>query len=145
MRSARAYNIVVGHTVGIACGFAAVAVTHAWYLPTTNANAYPTVARVCAATIAVFATVLLNLLLKSGQPAALATALLITLGNMQTSASALWIFVGVLIITVVGEPIRRVRLRALQSAGKLPGRLTCEPPQPANKNGESTHGPPLAA
>ena len=143
LRSARAYNILVGHAVGIACGFAAVAATHAWYVPTTNANAFPTVARVCAATIAVFATVLINLLLKSGQPAALATTLLISLGNMQTAASALWLFIGVLIITILGEPIRRVRLRALQSAGKLPGRLTCDLQEHSIKKGDTQ--PPLAA
>lgn len=144
LRSARLYNIVMGHAVGIACGFGAVAVTHAWYLPTTNANAFPTLNRVCAAAVAVFATVFVNLLLKSGQPAALATTLLISLGNMQTAASALWIMVGVLIISVVGEPLRRLRLRALQSAGKLPGRLTCEPARPPNPN-DGTHEPPLAA
>ena len=39
IRSARLYNVVIGHAVGVACGFASVAVTRAWYLPTLNANA----------------------------------------------------------------------------------------------------------
>ncbi len=142
LRSARLYNILVGHAVGIACGFAAVAVTHAWYLPTTNANAFPTLARVCAATIAVFATVLINLLLKSGQPAALASTLLITLGNMQTAASALWIMTGVVIITAIGEPVRRIRLDALHATGKLPRNLTCDLQEHSVNKGKQ---PPLAA
>ncbi len=145
LRSARVYNIIVGHIVGMSCGFGAVALTRSWFVPSVSAHTFLTPARVCAAIIAVFSTVLLNVLLKSGQPAALATTLLIALGNMQTAASPLWIMTGVLIITAIGEPIRRVRLRALQSAGKLSGRLTCEPAQPAKKNGDGTHEPPLAA
>jgi len=118
--SAKLYNVLVGHAVGIACGFAAVAVTHAWGGPTVNAHNFVDVQRVCAATIAVFATVAFNLLLKAGQPAALATTLLIALGNMQTADSALWLMIGVVLISAIGEPVRRVRLNALREAGKLP-------------------------
>ncbi len=145
LRSARAYNIIVGHLVGMACGFAAVALTKSWFVPSVSAHTFLTPARVCAAILAVFATVLFNLLLKSGQPAALATTLLIALGNMQTAASTLWIMIGVLMITVVGEPVRRVRLNALHAAGKLPRDLTCQVQRRTKEKGGETHESPLAA
>ena len=55
--------------------------------------------------------VLFTLILKAGQPAALATTLLISLGAMQSGRAAIAIVVGVLIMTVIGEPIRFFRLK----------------------------------
>jgi hypothetical protein len=54
---------------------------------------------------------LLTLILKAGQPAALATTLLVSLGSMQTLRDAVAIAAGVVIITIVGEPVRRFRLK----------------------------------
>lgn len=56
-----------------------------------------------------------NLLLRSSQPAALSTTLLVTLGQMQTGRDALAIIAGVILIAIVGEPIRRARLKFMQS------------------------------
>ena len=50
-------------------------------------------------------------MLKAGQPAALATTPLISLGSMQTRRDAIAIVAGVLIITAIGEPVRRFRLK----------------------------------
>ncbi len=111
--SARPYNVVVGHFVAIGAGFTAVALLGAWNVPIVNAHSGLAPTRVFAALIAVVLTVFLNLLLRSGQPAALATALLVALGPFQTAYSALWLAVGVLILAAIGEPIRRIRLNAL--------------------------------
>ncbi len=111
--SARTYNVVVGHFVAIGSGFTAVALLGAWNAPIVNAHSAIATVRLWTAVIAVVLTVFLNLLLRSGQPAALATALLISLGPFQTAYSALWLTVGVLIVAVIGEPIRRIRLNAL--------------------------------
>ncbi len=77
-----------------------------------NGASYLSPARLWAAVIAAFLTTFVNLLLRSGQPAALATTLLVSLGAMQTAAAALWIVIGVLILAVLGEPVRRIRLAA---------------------------------
>lgn len=47
----------------------------------------------------------------ASQPASLATSLLVTLGLMQTKRDAIAIVIGVLILTAVGEPMRRLLAR----------------------------------
>ncbi len=110
--SARLYNVIVGHLVGMGAGFAALALLGAWHAPVVNGNTFVSLARLWAAVIAAFLTTLVNLLLRSGQPAALATTLLVSLGAMQTAAAALWIIIGVLILAAIGVPLRRIRLAA---------------------------------
>jgi hypothetical protein len=56
-------------------------------------------------TIAAALTTLITLILKAGQPAALATTLLVSLGSMQTRRGAVVIVAGVLPIAAIGEPI----------------------------------------
>lgn len=112
--SSRTWNVVVGHFVAIGCGFAGVAVTGAWLAPSVNAHSAVPAVRIWAAAIAVVLTVIFNLLLKAGQPASMATTLLVSLGTMQTAYAALWIAVGVCIIAIVGEPLRLLRLRGLK-------------------------------
>jgi HPP family len=110
LRSARPYNIVVGHLVGIACGFFALFVLKAWAEPSILSSGIVSPQRLWAVTVAATLTTLFTLLLKAGQPAALATTLLIALGLMQTRRDALAIVVGVLIVTGIGAPLRRLRL-----------------------------------
>ncbi len=112
--SARPYNVVVGQFVGLGAGFAALAMFSAWNAPAVNGTSFLSPERLWAAVIAAFLTTIVNLLLRSGQPAALATTLLVSLGAMQTAGAALWIVVGVVILAVVGEPVRRIRLAAKQ-------------------------------
>jgi hypothetical protein len=110
LKSARLYNVIVGHFVGLGCGFLGVAIMNAWAAPKVSATSLVTWPRLGAAVIAVAVTTLINLALDSGQPAAMATTLLVALGTYQTAMGALWIAVGVVILGVVGEPIRRLRL-----------------------------------
>lgn len=111
LRSARAYNIIVGHLVGLGAGFLAVYLLNAWRAPNVISTGIVSAQRLWAVAVAVMLTTLVSLLLKAGQPAALATTLLVSLGSMQTRRDAIAIVAGVLIITAIGEPVRRFRLK----------------------------------
>lgn len=114
LKSARAYNIVVGHFIALAAGFLAIYVVNAWAAPNVLAAGVVSTQRLWATTIAATLTTFLTLIFKASQPAALATTLLVTLGAMQTRQAALAIVVGVVIITIIGEPTRRFRLKHTQ-------------------------------
>lgn len=111
MKSARAYNVIVGHFCGLGAGFLALWILHAWSSPDVLSAGAISTQRLWAVTLAAALTTCLCLLLKAGQPAALATTLLISLGAMQTRKSAIAIVIGVLIIAAIGEPVRLIRLR----------------------------------
>jgi HPP family len=114
VRSARAYNIVVGHMIGLGAGFLALYLLHAWSAPNVLAAGFVSTQRLWATTLAAALTTFFTLVMKAGQPAALATTLLVSLGAMQTHHAAFAIAAGVLIITVIGEPVRRFRLKHIQ-------------------------------
>ncbi|HKS79862.1 MAG TPA: HPP family protein [Candidatus Acidoferrales bacterium] len=111
MRSSRAYNVIVGHFVGLAAGFLALYVTGAWTAPHALTTGVVTPPRIWSMTIAVVLTTIVNLLLRSSQPAALATTLLVAEGSMQTERDAIAIILGVLLIALIGTPLRRFRLK----------------------------------
>jgi hypothetical protein len=78
--------------------------------------------RLGAVTLAATLTTIVTLPVRAGQPAALATTLLVSLGSMQTGRDAITIIAGVLIIAAIGEPMRRFRLMYTQlrpAAGKV--------------------------
>ena len=110
-RSARAYNIIIGHLIAVGAGFLALYLFNAWSEPNVILAGTVSTGRLWAVAIAASLTTLVTLALKAGQPAALATALLISLGSMQTRRDAIAIIAGVLIITAIGEPLRRLRLK----------------------------------
>lgn len=105
--SSRLYNVVVGHFVALGCGFLALWLSHAWNAPVVTTAKVVPLARLAAAAIAVVLTVAATLALKANQPASLATALLVSLGSMQTPRDAFAIVVAVLILAAIGEPVRR--------------------------------------
>lgn len=109
-RSARPYNVVVGHLVGVLAGFLALYMTNAWSSPGIDVGTvgWP---RIWAVVIAAAVTVVVTLLVRAAQPAAIATTLLIALGNMEQWQDGFIIMGGVLLMLVVGEPIRNWRLR----------------------------------
>jgi hypothetical protein len=111
MRSARAYNIIAGHFIGLGAGFLALWVLHGWSAPNVMATGVVAAPRIWAATLAGALTTFFTLLFKAGQPAALSTTLLVSLGGMQTRKSAIAIVLGVILITGIGEPLRRIRKR----------------------------------
>lgn len=114
MRSARSYNIVVGHFIGLGAGFFAIYLLNAWTAPNVLAGGVVSPQRLWATTLAATLTTFFTLILRAGQPAALATTLLVSLGAMQSRQAAIAIIAGVLLITAIGEPIRRFRLKHTQ-------------------------------
>lgn len=110
-RSARPYSIFVGHLVGVGFGYLAILLTGAWHAPAATAGTVPLI-RVWAAGLAAALTVLGTLLLRAGQPAAIATTLLIALGMMQRPRDAAIIMASVALMILVGEPLRNWRLQA---------------------------------
>jgi len=115
--SSRIYNCIVGHLVGIASGFIAVAIFNAWQVPSVPLNDV-TAPRIWAATVAVGLTVLGNTLLRSGHPPAAATTLLIALGTFKTAWDAVIIIIGVLLLTAFGEGLKRLRMIVLNKSEK---------------------------
>jgi hypothetical protein len=113
-RSAQPYNVLAGHGIAILAGMAAIFLAHAQTAAPVSQAGVPQ-ARIIAGVIAAALTVVGTLLARASQPAALSTALLVSLGVMQGWRSGAEIFAGVLLITLAGEPIRRWRLRRAAS------------------------------
>jgi len=109
-RSARPYNVVAGHLIGVGAGLAAVWMTGADGAHAAGAGGISAV-RVAAAAIAAAVTVLVTLLARATQPAALSTTLLIALGSMRGWRGGAEIMGAVLLMEMVGEPARRWRAR----------------------------------
>ncbi|HEX4039781.1 MAG TPA: HPP family protein [Acidobacteriaceae bacterium] len=116
-RSARPWNIFVGHLTGIGAGWLALFLTHAWHASAVSTAGVPYL-RIWAATLAAALTVLGTLLLRAGQPAAIATALLIATGIMQTPREAAIIMAAVALMILFGEPLRKLRLRQQRKRGE---------------------------
>jgi len=106
------YNCIVGHLVGLAAGFLAVAIFNAWQAPIVPLHEV-TSPRIWAATAAVALTILVNTLLRSGHPPAAATTLLVALGTFHTAWDAGLVITGVLILVFLGEGLKRLRIKLL--------------------------------
>jgi hypothetical protein len=121
--SARTYNIIVGHLIGLGAGFLAICLLNAWAAPNVLATGRVSPQRIWAVAISAALTTFASLVLKAGQPAALATTLLVSLGAMQTRRDAIAIIVGVLLIAAMGEPLRKFRLKytAIRPMKSVPG------------------------
>lgn len=108
--TARPYNVIVGNLIAVLAAYAGIYSTRAWTVPSVSAHTFP-LPRIWAAVVAAVLTVFLTLLAHARQPAALSTTLLISLGIMQTWHDGVVIMAGVLLMTAVGEPVRRLRAR----------------------------------
>jgi len=119
-KSARPYNVVGGHLVGVLAGFLALYATGARATPGISSGwiQWP---RIWAVVLAAAITVLVTLLIKATQPAALSTTLLIALGIMQTWQDGFIIMGGVAIMLICGEPVRKWRLRNKENMDKQSG------------------------
>ncbi len=110
-KTSRIYHVIVGHWMGLACGFLAVALTHTWLDPNVLATSHITAGRVWASVLGIAMTSLAALLLRASHPPAGATSLLVTLGAFSTKQDAYDVVAGVLIVACAGEVLRRLRLR----------------------------------
>lgn len=110
-RSAQPYCVVVGHLIGVGAGFLALWATGAWSAAPVSAAGVPAM-RIWSATMAAALTVLGTLLARASQPAATATALLVAMGLLQAPRDAGLLMAGVVLMTILGEPLRLLRLRS---------------------------------
>lgn len=108
--SARLYNTIMGHYVGIISGLSGLAVFNLWNTPNILISQSLTPEWVGAAVIAIFLTIFLNIILHSSHPPAAATALVVSLGAFRTPDQIFYLIMGVLIIGIAGEGIRRLRM-----------------------------------
>jgi hypothetical protein len=108
--TARFYNTVVGHLVGLLAGFAAVAALNAWQAPAVLTDKELVPVRALAAVLAMFLTMMIAPVLNASHPPAAATTLLVALGSFKTLNDAVMVMMGVLVIAAAGELMRRVRL-----------------------------------
>ena len=126
-RSARFYNTVVGHLVGLAMGYLAVIAVAAESAPPVIAAHQLHPSRVIAGTVAVTLTWLVLWILRATHPPAAATTLLAALGAFRPNVTdALDVVGGVLVIAVLGESVRWARERV--TARRERGRATSASP-----------------
>jgi len=111
--SSRFLNTLLGHLLGLAAGFAGVFLFNAFNDPVTLQAKELTAGRLGAAVVALALTLLLTLLLKAHHPPAGATTVLTALGSIQTAQDAINLMIGVLIIAIAGEFIRKTRTSRL--------------------------------
>lgn len=118
--SARPYNVIVGHLVGLLSGFLAVWICQAVGAPSVLATHELTSSRVWASVVAIVLTLLFGLLLRASHPPAAATTLLASLGGFPpTVRSTVIVMAGVLLVALLGELLRHLRLK---QAGKSTSR-----------------------
>ena len=108
--TARGWNIIAGHFIGLAAGLAVVALLGAQNAPNPIQTGQLEPVRVAAATLAILLTSLGGIITRSSHPPAAATTLLVALGAIAKPEQILATMVGVLIVAVAGEAVRRYRL-----------------------------------
>jgi HPP family len=107
----RPYNIIVSHTFGVGAAFLALYVLGALHEPSMIVAKHPVNLRMWASILGIGLTLLFTSLLRANHPPAAGTTLLITIGAFPSDwSTVLNIFAGVLIVTIVGDVARRVRL-----------------------------------
>ena len=110
-RSSNFYCTLVGHLTGMLCGLFAVWITGSSSAPPVVADARLTPVRLLAAAIALALTILTGLLLHAVHPPAAATTLIFALGSLNPTVRGMTILlIGVVIIAVLGEAARLVRI-----------------------------------
>lgn len=111
--SSRFYNIVVAHLIGLASGDVCVFVLGLAHAPSVFATHVLTPARVIAAALALLLAITLEVTLRASHPPAAATTLLAALGSFKPNVrDTIAVITGVLIVAVVGEVVRRARVRS---------------------------------
>jgi hypothetical protein len=119
--SARFYNIVVGHLIGLGAGLAAVLLLGASAAPAVLATKELAAVRVWAAVLSAVLTMLGLSILKASHPPAAATMLLVALGGFEpTWHSVGTIIAGVLIVASLGEGVRYVRREVVAPTREIP-------------------------
>jgi len=115
---ARFHNTVLGHLLGIVAGYACVVLFGAAHVSSIIAASHVSFARVAASALAVALTMFGELVLDAYHPPAAATTLIITLGvSGATWRGLLGLTIGIAIVAVAGEALRRARAHATPRSG----------------------------
>lgn len=110
--SARPYNVVVSHLLGLGCAFLMVTLFGIAQEKSVFELKHLTAARVAASVLAVALAAALEMLLRASHPPAASTTLLASLGSFKpTPGDTLTVAAGVLAVALVGELFRRLRAR----------------------------------
>jgi hypothetical protein len=117
--TARLWNTLVGHLLGIAAGFIGIVLAGAATAPSPLIQGDLVLSRVLAATIAIVLTIVFSTVARASHPPATATTLLVALGATATLDKALNIVAGVIIVAFAGEILRRVRLERRAPAERM--------------------------
>lgn len=109
-KSARPYNVVVGHAAGIIAAVIGVLTLGAGSAPPVLSSNELTWPRIWASVIAMGLTLLLQVPLKASHPPAAATAMLIALGGFSLTWRDMGVLAaGILLVALLGEGLRRLR------------------------------------
>jgi CBS-domain-containing membrane protein len=104
--SAAPRNIVIGHAIGIACGVVSLAVFGVLGEPTPVRHL--TFTRVLAAAVSLGLTVAVMVLVRVPHPPAAATALVVSLGYLRSTADLAVLLIAVVALAAQGYVIDRV-------------------------------------
>ena len=109
--SARPYNTVVSHALGLAAAFAMMFAFGLAHTPSIFQTGNVSGARVAASVLAVGIAMLLEMLLRAKHPPAASTTLLASLGSFHpTWHDTGLVMAGVVTVTVIAEILRGIRL-----------------------------------
>ena len=115
--AAQPWNVVVGHLIGAAVGFAAVRITGVIHEHPVNVSQALTLARVAAAAMAVFASMALQTLARARHAPAQATTLLIVVGALDADLHGAFVLgAGIALVAILGEAVRRLKRGAAAPA-----------------------------
>jgi hypothetical protein len=110
-RSARFYNVVVGHLGGLTSACMVVLALGLANDPSVFEMHHLTLLRVVAAVLSVMLALFIEKLLNAFHPTAASTTLLVALGSFKPQwPDVIQIVLGVVIVASVGEGFRRLRL-----------------------------------
>ncbi len=111
-RSSSFYSVVVSHAAGFAVASAAVIALGLARAPSVFAAGAVDGRRVAAAVLAVMGATAVEIALRAAHPPSASTTLLVALGSFEpTLHAAAVVLTGVLVVGVVGEGFRRIRIR----------------------------------
>lgn len=125
-RASSPRNTILGHAIGLICGYAAFELTGAENLP-FGVHAHVNIARLVAAALSLAATGAVMVLLKASHPPAGATTLIVSLGIIHKPRELLIIEVAVVILSLQAIVINRLAgldyplWRRKQDPGRLGG------------------------
>lgn len=105
------WNVVVGHAIGWIAGALCAVLFGVWSATPVLAGGTLTSAHAFAAALALALTAIGALLARASHPPAAATALLVALGALHGRNEAIAFAIGVAIVTLFGEGLRRARTR----------------------------------